>query len=223
MRVARRVCRYRPSDWTIVSRPTASTAEPAVGPVLLHAFGDESQRTIAPGEAIYVMAVAVLPADRCAPARDLLRPLLRRGQKKLHWRTEGAASRAKITQVVAEIAGLHNLVVIGARYEPKKQERARAKVLERLLWEVDQRQVSSLLLESRHRERDRHDLKTIGALRNRRSLSRRLQVDHGQPVQEPLLWLPDVVAGAVGDGWCGDGTHLLVLEDHVEIIEMDVD
>lgn len=43
----------------VMSRRSASSAEPAAGPVLLRAFGDESQRAIAPGESVYVMAAAV--------------------------------------------------------------------------------------------------------------------------------------------------------------------
>lgn len=51
--------------------------------------------------------------------------------------------------------------------------------------------------------RDRHDLRRIGGFRNARLVSRRLRVSHGQPLQEPLLWLPDAVAGAAGDHLCG--------------------
>lgn len=104
-----------------------------------------------------------------------------------------------------------------------KQERARRQVLGRLLWELDQRQVEHALLESRHPERDGHDIKAIGGFRNAGLLSRRLRVEHGKAKQEPLLWLPDPVAGAVGDQRCGAPDCLDLLQEVVEVQELTLD
>ena len=51
-------------------------------------------------------------------------------------------------------------------------------------------------------------------------MSRRLIVEHGLPVQEPLLWAPDAVAGAVGDERCGQPACLEMLGDLVEVFDV---
>jgi hypothetical protein len=130
-------------------------------------------------------------------------------------------SGAVTSQAVAGTA-VDSLVVIGARAEPEKQERARRQVLGRLWWELDQRQVSRLMLESRHLEPDRYDRAAIGGFRNAGVLSRRLLVDFGQPVQESLLWLPDTVCGAAGDDRCGRPEHFALLKARVTVVEMQV-
>lgn len=65
-------------------------------------------------------------------------------------------------------------------------------------------------------------MQAIGGMRNARVLSRRLRVEHGLPTQEPLLWLPDAVCGAVGDDRCGEPGNLLVLEGQLQVIEVEV-
>ena len=88
------------------------------------------------------------------------------------------------------------------------------------LYRLDQRQVSLVVLESRHAERDRHDVRAVGAFRNQRRLSRRLVVTHGRPLQEPMLWVADAVTGAVGDALCGQPTCEDVLADLVERVDI---
>jgi len=201
----------------VTRRPAAEAA--ATGPSALWAFGDESVRAT-PDGFLYLLAAAILPEDECEQMREALRLLLLRGQHRLHWRDETDPRRLQIAHSVAE-AAIDSVVVIGARADPRKQ-RARRQVLGRLLWELDQRQVSRLLLESRRPERDRYDLAAIGGFRNAGVLSRRLVVEFGQPVQEPLLWLPDTVCGAVGDERCGRSGYFAVLKTHVTVVDMGV-
>ena len=116
----------------------------------------------------------------------------------------------------------HLFVVVGA-VGGRRQERARRRLLGRLLWELDQRQVSRLTLESRHVERDRHDQEAIGAFRNHGLLSRNLTVGFGQPRDEPMLWLADIVAGAVGDHRnLPKATEYKIIEQ-VQVITLDPD
>lgn len=187
----------------------------------LRAFGDESIRTTPTGS-FFVFAAAVVREDRCEAVRHALGSLLLKGQAYLHWHDEDDPRRRKIAAAVAEV-GAESLVVVGAPVVLTKQERARRRVLGRLLWELDRRQVEHALLESRHLERDAHDLRAIGGFRNAGLLSRRLRVDHGKAKQEPLLWLPDAVAGAVGDDRCGAPDCLDLLQDVVEVQELMLD
>jgi hypothetical protein len=77
-----------------------------------------------------------------------------------------------------------------------KQERARRCCLERLLHELGLLAVSQVWLESRSAKPDRRDLKRVDSGRRRRLIPSELQVDFARPKVEPMLWLPDAVAGA---------------------------
>lgn len=187
-------------------------------PMRLLAFADESMRNLGGGTWVYMLAAAIVPENGCERIRDALRPLVRKGQGQLHWRDEDLGRRRAITKTLVTL-DVDSVVVLGVVINSRKQERARRKLLGRLLWELDQRSVSLLTLESRHRERDRHDIKAVGAFRNQHVVSRRLIVVHGQPVQEPLLWIPDAVAGAVGDAWCGQPACLRMLGDLAEVLD----
>jgi hypothetical protein len=202
-----------------VARNPADRTGPS-GPVRLCAYGDESIRRTADG-VIFVLAAAVVREDRRDEVRVGLRDLLLKGQDRLHWRDEDQPRRVRIATAVADLP-VQSLVVVGARVVATRQERARRQVLSRLLWELDRRQAEHLLLESRRDERDRHDVKAVGGFRNQQVLSRRLRVDHGQPLQEPMLWLPDAVAGAVGDDRCGRTECLALLSGAVEVVDMEL-
>lgn len=191
------------------------------GPVALRAFADESIRTTEAGS-FYVLAAAVVRADRCEQVRDELRSLLLRRQTRLHWRDEDHPRRRKIASAVAE-ARVDSVVVIGAPVQPTGQERARRKALGELLWQLDRRQVEHLLLESRQPDQDARDLTAVGGFRNAGRVGRRLRVDHAGALDEPLLWVADAVAGAVGESRCGEPDCLQLLEPLVEIVDLLID
>lgn len=196
--------------------PTPASGMP---PTRLVAYVDESMRRVDPTTMCYFMAGAVLAEDRCDAVRDVLQPLARRATKRIHWRDEELRAKELIVKTVLT-AKVESVVVVGAMIDHTNQERARQQVLKHLLYELDQRQVSHALLESRHAERDRHDTKSIGQFRNAHYLSRRLSVSHGQPLQEPLLWLPDIVAGAAGDHRCGENQVYELLKDLVHLRDL---
>lgn len=167
------------------------------------AFADESMRDDDASTRYYFMAATLISEDRCEEVRDALRPLARRSTGRVHWRDEQPDDKELIVKTVVA-AGVRSVVSIGVMIDPNKQERARKLVLKRLLYELDECRVSHATLESRHRERDQHDMKSIGQFRNAGYLSSNLRVGHGKPVQEPLLWLPDIIAGVVGDDLRGE-------------------
>ena len=195
--------------------PSQVPAGSTVTPTPLLAFIDESMRRLNTTTMCYFMAAAVIPENECDDLRGVLRPLARRAAKRIHWRDEEDGAKELIVKTILA-ARIESVVVVGTMTHHSNQERARRQVLKNLLYELDQREVSHALLESRHAERDRHDLKSVGGFRNGGYLTRRLVVDHGKPLQEPLLWVPDVVAGAAGDRRCGNNTlyellHKLVM------------
>jgi hypothetical protein len=153
--------------------------------------------------------------------RELLLPLARRATGRIHWRDEELAAKEVIVEAV-RAAAAESVVVAAAMSDPAKQERARKQVLKHLLFELDRRRVMHASLESRHAERDRHDIRSIGQFRNAGYLSRRLTVTHGQPRQEPLLWLPDIIAGVIGDQRCGENNLGDRIRGLVELHELGV-
>ena len=183
------------------------------------AYVDESMRRLDASTMCYFMAAALINEDRCDAVRECLRPLARRATKRIHWRDEELPAKELIIKTVVA-ANIEAVVVVGAMIGHSKQERARQQVLKHLLYELDQRKVVHAILESRHAERDRHDLKSIGQFRNANYLSKGLTVDHGRPLQEPLLWLPDIIAGAVGDHRCGDNLVYEELEGFVYLRDL---
>lgn len=42
------------------------------------------------------------------------------------------------------------------------------------------------------------DMKLIDAIRGKKLIPTELRIDVGQPSVEPMLWMPDIVAGAAG-------------------------
>lgn len=58
--------------------------------------------------------------------------------------------------------------------------------------------VAQVWAEQRTPSLNRRDLQLINALRSQQAIPADLRVDFAQPLQEPMLWIPDVVAGALG-------------------------
>src|SRR5580765_8597786 len=120
-----------------------------VGFATKHAWVDESMRFGSDGPGpVYILAAVVSDLAGSDDARDELRSLLLRGQKRIHWRDEDHARRMLIAKTIARL-DLTAVVVVGARLVESKQERARRQCLRRLLHELELLGVSRVLLESR--------------------------------------------------------------------------
>ena len=172
-------------------------------PIAKTAYVDESLRV---REGLYVLA-AVIVADADADGhRETLRALLYRGQLRLHWRDEGARRRGDL---ITAIRGLRHTgaIVIAAGMAPGRQERARRKCIERLLRELASRGIAEVTFERRHKDLDAYDRTMISALQRQQSLPVALRASWQPAVSEPLLWLPDIAAGAASLAETGDETY----------------
>ena len=160
-------------------------------------------------------AVVVSHIDRDA-VRASLRGLLRAKQPRFHWRAEQHAQRmAMLTWIAA--SGLPAHGVVYAPMHGIHQERARRLCLERLLWEL-RTTAGSIVFERRGKSGDARDRQTIGHAQRSRVAAADLTYAAAAPVNEPLLWLPDALAGAVAldrDGVVSD--YLDVVRDHVAL------
>lgn len=168
----------------------------------LHAWVDES---IVTGtiEGYYVLAATVAEPGLCEPVREQVRRLLVGRSQRLHWRDEPQRRRRLIARTVASLDPTHT-VVVGAPVDPRRQERARRLCMERLLYELGALRVRHVWLETRTESLNRRDLELVAALRSKGALVDTTVVDFALPTDEPMLWLPDAVAGAVTSHRRGD-------------------
>lgn len=165
----------------------------------LHAWVDESMHTTggALAEGIYLLAATIADPASCEPARDVLRGLRPGQAPRLRWRDSDQRSRRRISKAAAELDLLHT-VVIGTPLDQHRQERARRLCMQRLLYELSELGVSHVWIENRTQSLNRRDMQMIDALRSTRAIPDSLTLDFAMPSVEPMLWVPDIVAGAVG-------------------------
>lgn len=121
--------------------------------------------------------------------------LLLPGQSRLHWRNESGPRRTQIVQELCS-TGVHGESFAVQDVAAVRQERARAKALEALLWSMRERQVSGLIIESRGVLPDGKDRRTIAAAITARRAPVTLVYRHRPSSDEPLLWVADAIAGA---------------------------
>ncbi len=163
------------------------------------AWIDESMRYRSNGTAIYTLAAAIISEADVNSIREDVRMLAGSRRPRVHWRDADDSERHKLVHSVGSLDAVH-VVVVGTRLERVRQERGRRHCLRRLLWEGNNLGVTHATLEARTAALDRADLAAVAAWRARGELPAALRIDFGRPYGphgEPLLWLPDIVAGAV--------------------------
>ncbi len=187
----------------------------------MHAYVDESLRQGPTG--LYVVATVVITGDR-DHARNVARSVLLRRQPRYHWHAESEPQRHRMLEA---ITGLDVRVLAYAcrPVAPSKTERARALCIGRLLWDLvaedDLGNVDELVLESRQEHNDRKDRKIIAAAQRAHRAPASLRYSHAQPSAEPLLWLPDAVAGAVSAHVAGETSRYLeALGERVQLVDL---
>ncbi|WP_436701061.1 hypothetical protein [Nocardioides sp. BYT-33-1] len=161
-----------------------------------HAWVDESVSVGGDAPGFYVLAASVADPGGAEAMRSALRELVPKPRRRLHWHSEEAATRREVIERIAELNAIH-VVVVRDLPDARRQERARRLCLERLLFELDQLEVARVWLESRGSVADGRDQLMVAALRGSGAVSAALRVGLARPLDEPMLWLPDAVAGVV--------------------------
>jgi len=178
------------------------------------AMVDESYRMVVGG--LYVMAAAVAVSSEVETIRQQLRQVPPQRKKHFHWVDESEALREKMLCVIEGLNLLH-VVVAATPVNRRRQTRARGICLNRLMWELHHRGVEHVMLESRG-DQDTQDRRVIGGLRNRGVIPRTMTFEFGTK-QDPELWVPDAVAGAVATDRCdGDSRFVDLLTDLETIV-----
>lgn len=186
----------------------------------LTAWGDESMRTARVSVPIYSMAAAVVKNSDCADLRDQMRALWPR-PGKLHWRDQTNSQRDASIKVVASMQLAHVAVVSGP-LDGRRQERARAKTLETLAWELNRRTVTTLTLEKRTPSQAQIDDRLVARLRGSKVITTDLRVSFVLGPQEPLLWIADQVLGAMNEAAAGNRRWSECLEGFIQRIDVDL-
>jgi hypothetical protein len=167
------------------------------------AFVDESESNPQLDPDVYILAAALVHGTACEKIRAWMDGLRLDGQRKLHWAKESASRRDGIIHAVESLDVLY-LVVLLEDISGSTSERRRRRCLERLLWELIQSGVRHVVLEARERTQNKRDLDLLTVLASRHRITARPRVDHLAGPAEPLLWLADVLAGALVASRCGD-------------------
>jgi hypothetical protein len=172
---------------------------------MFSAYADESARfTSAGSRGCYVIAAVVVADGDAQKFRDVMAPLAHR-PKGFHWAEADKAQRHEAVEAILSVPSLH-VVSVAAPLDNARQERARRLCLERLLFELESAGVDHVYLERRTEILNQKDRDVVDGFRARRVIAH-IRIDHAPPANEPLLWVPDVVAGAIGLDAVGRGSE----------------
>jgi hypothetical protein len=159
--------------------------------VSLHAFVDESRRNNT-----YLLAAAVVLPRELNKMRKTLMGLRFPNQRELHFKKETPARRRQILSALV-LTPIHvDLYLACCR---KGEERARQLCVSRLTGDLLEAGAARLVLDSRE-ARDEHDLLTIRTRLGKYARATGLVYEHLPSENDPLLWIPDIVAWCYGAG-----------------------
>lgn len=179
----------------------------------LVAYVDESSARRPPAQQEYMVCAAIIDVHDLEKVRSVLRPLLLPGQIKLHWTDERSSRRRKIVETLSGIDSIQAIITHRSEAS-RKTERYRRKCLEQLYFELPQMQVHQVTLESRQKDQNRKDIEHIVALQGQ-GQSPGIRLQHVRGGDDPLLWIPDAVLGALNSMHLGDEQYWEKLHDKV--------
>lgn len=174
------------------------------------AYLDESEPAVEPPSAFVAAATIIHETDR-DPIRSEVAALRGQHQKKLHWYDEPAFRRDKLVGAVAGYTALHQVVVRHCGPD-EKPERRRRKCLQQLLLDLQDAGVAMLVMEARQEAQNIRELHWFNGLRSQRIITSPMKLTHIKGPAEPLLALPDLVAGAVGEDLKGHPHYRTALD-----------
>lgn len=176
------------------------------------AYVDESQIGGTGHDGPYVMVASILLDGDPDDVRRDLSAMKPRSGSKLHWYSSVPGMRRQTLEAIGLLPLMHWAVVMDTVHG-ESPERTRRKCIERLLWELAQLDaVGQVMMESRGPADDKRDLKMVDTLKASHVIPGSMRVDHVRGRDEPLLWLPDAVCGAVGSSVEGDETWARMLD-----------
>ncbi|MEK6311888.1 MAG: DUF3800 domain-containing protein [Curtobacterium sp.] len=160
------------------------------------AYVDESEPAGRLDHTVYVMAAVLIDASDSDDVRAAVLRATPKRIRKLHWYEALGGQRLTWLGLLTRAV---SVVVVRYDRTPARSERRRRRCIERLVWELEQRDVHALVVESRSRIRDASDVSMLESLRDR-GIGRRIRYEHVRGSDEPLLALADIACGAHARG-----------------------
>lgn len=171
------------------------------------AYVDESESRQDVDAGTYILCATIMDERDITVTREKMSALKPAGRKKLHWHDDNTDSgRQKLVGHVTGLAAEH-LVVVRLGSTDARVERRRRMCIERLSYELQLLGVTRVVFESRG-PGDKFDLELLQRLRSKRIINSALRFDHLPGPAEPLLWISDIVCGAVTQDRIGNPTML---------------
>lgn len=173
---------------------------------------------------LYILAAALVDGEEADSVREAIANL-GHGKRRFHWRVEEPRDQRRAVRLLARFTMVY-VVVVSVSLDGRRQERGRRQCLERLLWELDQLGVDGVWLDRRTESLNARDRLMINKMSVRGMLSSDMRVEFGRYFNgvdgEALLWIPDIVAGAIGAARCdGDARFVEPIKDAV--LEIDIE
>lgn len=183
------------------------------------AFGDESgsDRQLDPDA--YILAAAVIDPEHVDDVRGMAHELKLPNARKAHWRDDSAKRHDAVITMISKMP-IEGVIVVRQGGSDERPERRRRKCMEPFLTSVEEYGCSHLMLESRGPADDNRDRTLLDTMRAKKQ-SDVLRLDHTPGPEEPLLWIPDALCGAITAFRTGEKRWLEVIAERIHITEID--
>ena len=186
---------------------------------MVAAWGDESGSNPRVDPGVFLLGAVMASPEETAGAREAMSTMLPAGASKVHWSQTDPRRRRLLIAQIADLP-VSALVVVRSGSPDEPAERRRRKCFTHFALELEARGCTRLTLESRGTRADGRDRTMLDALRASRTVSPALRLDHLPGSADPLLWIADVLCGAVVAARSGRPEHLDVLCPQVTLVEV---
>lgn len=168
--------------------------------------------------ATYVLCCALVAEDQHESLRLALTQLKLSRERKIHWHDRLPRDQVRLARSVA-LLPVACLVVVRLGDATEPTERRRRKCLEYLLWSLNSRgDVGDIIVEARQGKQNEKDRKILDVMRANRTVGPGLRMNHVPGPQEPLLWLPDIFAGAYSSFLAGEPLPSASFASKIEVL-----
>lgn len=182
---------------------------------MLHVYVDESARD---DNGLCVVAAVVLNDGQASAARTELAAILPPGAKRLHWNSDSPVVRNQVSQVIQRQAD-HVSAYVSYYDSNKRMNDARERCLMHLIADVGGVPFKTVTLDQRSPHQDTRDRVLWSQQCVRLRLPNPPTLSHAGSLSEPLLWLADAAAGAVGEHLAHkDPTYIRVFASTLRIV-----
>ncbi len=181
---------------------------------MLTAWGDESGSQPDRDPHTYLVAAALVEDADVPMVRKSMDALRLDSEKKVHWYGSSNERRQLLVESVSSLP-VANVVVVHSE-ENANDRRHRRKCLEYLLPQLAEMPCSHITFESRG-QLDHSDQDILDKFRARKVVGPGLRINHSIGRTEPVLWVADIVCGAVVQYRVGNSSYLAHLGGLVDI------